>query len=62
MRLLRRRKRTERCETCGAHLTFRQAVEVTAHGYGTTEIGPGGYSISAVYCRRHAPKEDPHAS
>lgn len=43
----------DRCETCGATLTVKTRVEVTE----IIEIDDlGGTSLTAVYCRQHAPR------
>lgn len=43
----------DRCETCGTNLTAKNRVEVTE----ILEIDDlGGTSLTAVYCRQHAPR------
>jgi hypothetical protein len=50
-----RRRYREHCEVCGRALKPREVVEVTDATFGMTEYGPGGFAITAFYCRTHAP-------
>lgn len=56
IRLRRRRRVGERCETCGRTLTRRQQVEITELLAVDTD---SGVAMTAYFCRTHAPKEAP---
>lgn len=68
-RLFHRSKpRLERCETCNVPIPPKRVHEITVMFDDTDpEIaGPGGSSMSAIYCPAHCPggcqKENAHAS
>lgn len=52
----RRAVRVE-CEVCGKRIRPKDAITVTDEGYGSTEFGAGGWSMSATYCKTDAPQE-----
>lgn len=54
MKLFRRPKRVEACEVCGRRLKASVIVEITE----TFTDAHGGSSLSAFFCRTHAPRSD----
>lgn len=53
----RRHTKTKQCEVCGQWFRPTEVVEITDAGLDATEFGMGGWSITATFCRKDAPKE-----